>query len=420
MSKPSTSGQLKSSAPWIVLLVVVLTGMAGPVNYYKVPPLMPFLIHEFHLSGGVAGLLMSTFAVVGILLSIPAGFILHKLGYRLTGLMAVGWVAAGAGLGALSTGSGALLSTRLMEGVGLNLLAVVSPTIVALHFESKNRAFAIGIWNAWYPLGSTVTFLIAPFLASLWGWRSVWWFGCLYALAVGSVYFFSIKPHLAGKPEGHKGASNAESGNPGAKSAFFNREVWIMSIMFFCFSFMYIGYLTWTPTFLHRTRGVSLAHAAFLMSFLSVTGIVSSASSGWLLARLRSPRLTCIAVIAALSALSFLTCFLSTQYVLPLVIVAGLIGGFIPSASLTVVARLIHEKKVSPIAFSVVTLGQNTGILLGPTLLGTAMESAYGWPLAYAIFIPVGALGMVAAAFLDRGCVGSIVHSGDISRSQRR
>lgn len=193
-----------------------------------------------------------------------------------------------------------------------------------------------------------------------------------------------------------------------------------MSIMFFCFSFMYIGYLTWTPTFLHRTRGVSLAHAAFMMSLLSVTGIVSSASSGWLLARLRSPRLMCIAVVAVVSALSFLTCFLTTKYVLPLVIVTGLIGGFIPSASLTVVARLIHEKKVSPIAFSVVTVGQNTGILLGPTLLGRAMESSYGWPLAYALFLPVGLLGMVAAAFLDRGRIGSTVRAGDISSSQSR
>ena len=173
MTEPSTPERQKSTSPWVILLVVLLTGMAGPINYYKVPPLMPFLMAAFHLSGGVAGFLMSVFAVVGIILSIPAGFILHKLGYRLTGLMAVGWVAAGAGLGALATGSVALLSTRLMEGVGLNLLAVVSPTIVALHFEGRRRAIGVSIWNAWYPLGSTVTFLIAPFLAFHWGWRSV-------------------------------------------------------------------------------------------------------------------------------------------------------------------------------------------------------------------------------------------------------
>ncbi len=180
-----------------------------------------------------------------------------------------------------------------------------------------------------------------------------------------------------------------------------------MSIMFLCFAFMYVAYLTWTPMFLHRMRGLSLAHAAFMMSVLSLLGIASSPCSGWLLGRMRSPRSMCILVIALFSALAVLTCFLDSKYVLPLVIAMGFIGGFIPSASLTAVARLIHEKKVSPMAFSVVTVGQNTGILLGPTLFGSAMESYYGWALAYAIFIPVGLVGVIAAAFLERGRSGA-------------
>ncbi len=335
MIEPSAPRQRESATPWIVLLVVLLTGMAAPINYYKVPPLMPFLMSEFHLSGGLAGFLMSVFAVVGIVLSIPAGFIIHKLGYRLTGFLALGWVAVGAGLGALTTGSIALLSTRLMEGIGLNLLAVVSPTIIALYFGGKRRAIALGVWNAWYPLGSTITFLTAPLLASLWGWRSVWWFGCFYTLAVGVLYFCWIKPRSTGEVQNYGIASDSDPIEPGAKSAFLNREVWIMSIMFLCFAFMYVAYLTWTPMFLHRMRGLSLAHAAFMMSVLSLLGIASSPCSGWLLGRMRSPRSMCILVIALFSALAVLTCFLDSKYVLPLVIAMGFIGGFIPSASLT-------------------------------------------------------------------------------------
>jgi MFS family permease len=392
--------QKKPITPWMILLVVLLTGMAGPVNYYKVPPLMPFLMSTFHLTGGIAGFLMSIFAVVGIILSIPAGLILHKVGYRRAGLIAAGWIVAGAGLGALATGSASLLSTRLMEGIGLNLLAVVSPTIVALHFEGRKRSLAVGVWNAWYPLGSTITFLIAPILAALWGWRSVWWFGCLYALSVGTLYFIFIKTPSKAVDEPHQDSSDPVAPVPTVKSTFRNRQVWIMSIMFFCFAFMYIGYLTWTPTFLHKARGVPLARAAFTMSLLSVIGIASSPCSGWLLARLRSPRLACMIIAAIFAALTSLTCILDVRYVFPLMFLLGLIGGFIPSASQTVVARLIHDRQVSPIAFSMVTLGQNIGILLGPTLLGIAMESSYGWPLAYSIFIPVGLIGITAAAFI--------------------
>ena len=319
MIEPSMPQLRESATPWVILLVVLLAGMAGPINYYKVPPLMPFLITAFHLSGGHAGFLMSVFAVVGIVLSIPAGFLrrskarvqIHRFhGTRLAG--------NGRRSGSPRYQLRCLVVTRLMEGIGLNFLAIVAPTIIALYFGGKRRAIALGVWNAWYPLGSTVTFLTAPFLASLWGWRSVWWFGCLYTLAVGVLYFCWITPRPSGKAQ--IGASTAGSGHrePGKKSAFRNREVWIMSIVFLCFAFMYVAYLTWTPTFLHRMRGLSIARAGFMMSLLSLLGIVSAPCSGWLLGRVRSPRSMCIVAVAAFSALAVLTCFLSTAYVLPL------------------------------------------------------------------------------------------------------
>jgi MFS family permease len=79
-----------------------------------------------------------------------------------------------------------------------------------------------------------------------------------------------------------------------------------------------------------------------------------------------------------------------------------MVGSFLPAAVLTLVAQLMHEGKVSSLALSIVTIGQNGGILLGPTLFGRAMESAGGWPLAYAMFVPAGLLGIGAALSLKR------------------
>jgi MFS family permease len=400
MIASSKQSGTKSPNQWIILFVVVLTGMAGPINYYKVPPLMPSIMSTLHLTGGVAGFLMSIFAVVGIVLSIPGGLILNKIGYRWTGLMATGWIALGAGMGAFATHPVPLLLTRVMEGIGLNLLAVASPTIVALHFEGKARSLAVGVWNAWYPLGATVTFIVSPILASQWGWRSTWWFGCIYALLVGVLYFLVIKNPPNDNAKGHQSPPGSTTSGPAIKLTFRNKEVWIMSSLFFCFAFMYIGYLTWTPTFLHKVNGIPLSGAAFTMSILSVIGIFSSPASGWILSRLRSPRLMSMIILGTFAALAYLTHVVAAKYAPVFMLALGIISGFVPSVSLSVVARLIHEKEVNPIAFSIVTLGQNVGILLGPTLLGMAMESSYGWPLSYAIFIPVGLFGISAAAFI--------------------
>jgi MFS family permease len=390
------------SSPWFILAVVLLASMAGPINYYKVPPLMPFVMSTFHLSGGKAGFLMSIFAVVGILFSIPAGFILTRLGYRAAGLLGVTWIAAGAGLGAISTTTVGLLSTRLMEGVGLNLMALVSPTIIALYFRGRKRATAVGIWNAWYPLGSMITFMIAPFLNSQWGWRSVWWFGSLYAVAVGVLYFASIRPMPATGVESGPADPLIGREAPGSKRTLLNKDLWCLSIMFSSFAFVYIAYLTWTPTFLHRVRGVPLTQAAFLMSLFSILALASSPSSGWVLGRVRSAGPVCISVMVVFTASTICIRFVRTSYVLPLVIVMGVIASFIPAAIVTIVAQLMHEGRVSALALSMVTIGQNTGILLGPTLFGLVMESVGGWTLAYTMFVPVGLLGIGAAMLLGR------------------
>ena len=363
---------------------------------------MPFLMTAFHLSGGKAGFLMSIFAAVGILLSIPAGFILHRLGCRAAGLLGVAWIAAGAALGAVSTNTIGLLSTRLMEGVGLNLMALVAPTIIAVYFSGKKRGTAVGIWNAWYPLGSSIAFVTAPFLTSLWGWRSVWWFGSLYAVAAGILYFAFIKPLPATGVKNDPADPVSRPKAPGSKETFLNRDVWCLSAMFFSISFIYVSYITWTPTFLHRVRGVSLTQAAFLMSLYSILALFSSPTGGWLLGRLHSAGPICVSVMTLCSTLAVSVCFVRLPYALPLVVAMGMAGSFLPAAILTVVAQLMHDGKVGSLALSIVTIGQNGGILLGPTLFGRAMESAGGWPLAYAMFVPAGLLGIGAALLLSR------------------
>ena len=52
----------------------------------------------------------------------------------------------------------------------------------------------------------------------------------------------------------------------------------------------------------------------------------------------------------------------------------GAIGSFIPTAAISVAAQWMQEGKVSPLALSIVTIGQNMGILLGPTLFGLVLE----------------------------------------------
>ncbi len=128
-------------SPWFILIIVLLTSIAASLNQFKVPPIMPLLMEAFSQSGSRAGLLMSVFALTGLFLAIPAGFILQKLGYRAVGLMALFCLIVGAGIGALSRGMGIMLASRFIEGAGMSFMSVVAPAIIALmvYLEKKGK-----------------------------------------------------------------------------------------------------------------------------------------------------------------------------------------------------------------------------------------------------------------------------------------
>src|SRR5512139_461191 len=103
---------------WLILAVLLLFSIAAPLNQFKVPPIIPLLMPAFGLSVSGAGLLMSVYAVTGLILALPAGLIYQKAGARVTGLLAGGSIVAGSALGALSHSTGALLVSRVIEGAG--------------------------------------------------------------------------------------------------------------------------------------------------------------------------------------------------------------------------------------------------------------------------------------------------------------
>ena len=90
----------RDRAAWLVLAVLLLFSIAAPLNQFKVPPIMPLLMDALQLSAGRAGLLMSVFAITGLILALPSGLIFQKAGYRVTGLIAGGSIVFGAVLGA--------------------------------------------------------------------------------------------------------------------------------------------------------------------------------------------------------------------------------------------------------------------------------------------------------------------------------
>ena len=383
-------------SPWLILAIVLLSSMAAPLNQFKVPPILPLLMEAFRQSAAKAGLLMSVFAVTGLILSIPAGFIFQRLGYKTTGLIAIFSLALGAALGAFSTGMGTMLASRFIEGAGMAFMTVVAPAIIALWFPAVQRGKAMGIWAVWVPLGSTVMLLLAPLLAGRWDWQTVWWFGCFYAIFVGLLYYFFIQPPPEPSLNKEDTAPPIPLTGRELRGVLRNYDLWLISFLFGCFNFVFLAFMTWVPTFLHQIRGASLSNASLVVSLVAVLSLVSCPTAGWISDQIHSRKVICVLPMILLMLLLPLTFSVPAELFLPLVIALGFVGGFVPTGVLAAGVEVVGDERLGGMAMAVIQIGQNSGMLLGPLVFGWMVESMGGWPSAFWTLAPVSGLGAIA------------------------
>ena len=167
---------------WVILFVVYLASVAAPLNQFKIPPLIPVLMQVLGINLSRAGSLMSVIALVGLILALPAGVILQRFGSKASGLLALGFIVAGAVLGAQADSYTSLMASRVVEGVGIGLITVIAPATIAIWFPPARQGMPMGIWATSVPVGSVLMYNLAPALAEARGWQAVWWLGAGFAL----------------------------------------------------------------------------------------------------------------------------------------------------------------------------------------------------------------------------------------------
>jgi predicted MFS family arabinose efflux permease len=387
-------------SPWLILIIVLLSGIAATLNQFKVPPVMPVLMEAFSQSAGRAGLLMSIFALTGLLLAIPSGFILQRLGYRACGLTALAFLAIGAGYGTFSRGIATMLSSRFIEGIGLGLMAVTGPEIIALWFAPEKRGRAMGIWSVWVPLGSMTMLILAPLLAVHWGWRAVWQFAWSYTIVVGLLFYFLVKS-AAGQKTGRELSDSCRNLTMESLGRVLrNRNLWLVSLLFCCFNFVVVGFVTWAPTFLHAARHASIIRAAHAISLGSLMNIAAAPLAGLILDRKGSRKLICAVPLLAMAFLLPAANSAGEGLFLALTMAIGFLGGFVPTGVFSGAVEIAGDSRLAGMAVAVIQVGQNSGMLLGPLVFGRLVESS-GWQAAFWALGPVALLGAVAALATD-------------------
>jgi predicted MFS family arabinose efflux permease len=330
-------------------------------------------------------------------LCLPVAFLLGRVGLRRAGLLALGCSVGGAMLGALSPGIGLLLASRVLEGVGMAVVAIVCPAVISLWFEPKDVGQPMGVWAAWVPLGNVTMFNLAPVLLRAFGWRSVWWFGALLSLAALGVFAWVVRePRPDGEP-----ASQRRSDSPSLRHVL-RPTAWLLGACFCALSFCLIGYNTWAPTYLHDTLQMDAAAASSYASLLFLAGIAANLVAGWVMDHtVHRYRVLQAAFVA--TGLVFYWSFRlgSVGAIAPYMVAVGLASNLIPTSLFTLAPESMGAASLAGLAVAILTVASNVGVLAGPPALG-ALIGGGQWAAGSGVLMAVLGAGLVASLLAGR------------------
>ncbi len=397
--------------PWLILAVVFFGSVAAVIAQFAAPPLMPLLMADFGIDLAQASSLMSVFSITGLVLSLPAGVILGRFGAVTTGAVALGSVVLGSAMAALAPEFGVLLASRLVQGVGVGLIGVTAPAVVAATFAPERRGTPMGIWAMWVPVGGLLMYLLAPALAAAAGWQAAWWFCAAVALVAGVLWVLVLATGLPARPAPSRrapiavvataaadgGMDPAPDARPAAlsfRAALANRDIWLLSATFALFALTAGGINTFMPTYLVAVQGEELAAASRVASLVLVGAGIGSLLGGVVSDRIGSRRKAYTVPFVVLAALWLLP-FNVGPALLPLVLLAiGIASGAIPTSLFSSVPEAMRDPRLAGTGMGALMFGQNLGFVLGPLVFG-ALVTATAWTTAAYAF---GALCLVGAA----------------------
>jgi predicted MFS family arabinose efflux permease len=276
--------------------------------------------------------------------------------------------------------------------MGLCLITLAALPLIRLVFSEEKRGRAMAIWVVYVPLGQLIVFSVAPYITAAWGWRAIWWWAVVFTVVAGVLFFLFVRP---APEEAH--APKAEADLKEMRRVFLDRDLWLLGFLFLTFNFVFIAFRTWMPTFLYRARGLPAGYGSFLMAFMSVFIIAPAPLIGRACEAIGSRRLVCIASMLAYMVMLPLSSSISPSMLFPWIAVVGVICGFLPTALFLAATGLIRDERLGGLTMSIIQLGQNGGMLLGPLAFGMVVGGTESWYAAFWMLAPVSAAGAVAA-----------------------
>lgn len=250
------------------------------------------IAEDLHLSALQQGVIMSSFSWGYVVFMLMGGWLVDRYGPRLMNSLAcLAWSIFTA-LGALTGGFLPFLVSRFLIGAGEAPIFPGNARVVRTWFPLNERGRATALFDVGSYVGSA---LIAPIIIVLmlnFGWRPAFIICAVFGVIWSAVWFFYYR-----EPEQHKSVSsrelayinkdNVKQEMPSeVKMSIWGllkyRQIWGMSLGFFCYNYLKNFFLTWFPSYLIDEKGFSFIKVGFVALIPPMSAIVAELLVGHL------------------------------------------------------------------------------------------------------------------------------------------
>ncbi|MGA3127311.1 MAG: MFS transporter [Candidatus Korobacteraceae bacterium] len=349
---------------WVIavpLLIIIIIGQVDKVSISMVIANKQFL-QDLSLQGrpAVTGLLMSGFLFSYSVCQFFWGYFVKRWGPRACAITGLSMWGVSLLLSGVAHTIGAVVTARIVLGVGEGFMFPVANAFVANWFPVKERGRANSIWLNGTPLSQVLSGAMVVAVISAGGWWTLFYFLAALSLLIPlplAIFLMRDRPRQL-KLVSHAEATLIEEGSwaktkeiPKAKdkgSYLNNYRFWVVTLAWGLHGMYFYGWTTWMPTYFQTARHFSFRAAGYLYSLSFLFALLAIVTVGYFSDRVmrRAPFLAGACLIAgilmfvggdfigeaywALAVLIAAVCFAQTG----LVMIQSLLQSIVPEGSI--------------------------------------------------------------------------------------
>lgn len=380
----------KDNQHWVILAVIYMCFLTSAITFQSVPPILSLVMNELDLSHTQGGLLMSFFALPGIIISIPAGQLADRYGQKVIGIVSLLLMSAGGGIFASGNSIAILALGRVISGIGAMILLVISPQLVAQWFSDRKLGIAMGIFTTGMPVGTILSMSILSVLGELLGWRTTVWLSAGLPILALLIFVLLYAPASS---KGMLAGSQSKGLFRDIRQA--GLSIWVVGTAWIFFNAAFISLLTFTPDLL-KTAGYGITVSGFFTSLIMLPQLPLNPAVGYAMDRLGRKQ-TIIACGGLCFAILVGVIPMVLSLVLVLMLLIGMVTSLIPPPIFALPSEVVSPAKLG-LGYGILSTCQNIGVLFGPAASGLAIDLTNSYQGGYTLmsgFAVVIALSMI-------------------------